>query len=95
MRPGPLTSVRPGPVPADVSARLRGWVRCVLDLPEDVAVQVSQIRCRDEGCAPLETVLAVLRPGAPLARTVPLPAVSICAADVLTAFEDRNPRSAP
>jgi hypothetical protein len=70
-----------------VAERLRGWVRAALDLPDDVVVQVSQLRCRDEGCAPVETVLAVLRPGAPLARTVPLPAESVCAADVLTAFD--------
>jgi len=62
----------------------------VLDLPEDVAVQVSQLRCRDSACAPVETVLAVLRPGAPLARTVPLPAAQVCAADVLTAFNNAS-----
>lgn len=92
MRLGPLTTDRPAPVPREVAERLRGWVRCALDLSDDVVVQVSQLRCRDEGCAPLETVLAVLRPGAPLARTVPLPAAQVCAADVLTAFDDL-PRS--
>lgn len=70
MRPGPLTTTRPAPVPSDVADRLRAWVRCRLDLPDDVVVvQVSQVRCRDEQCGPVETVLAVLRPGAPLART--------------------------
>jgi hypothetical protein len=80
-----------------VAHRLQRWVRCVLDLPEDVAVQVSQLRCRDAGCAPLETVLAVLRPGAPLARTVPLPADQICATDVLHAFAaaQHDPGSTP
>lgn len=88
MRPGPLTTDRPQPVPPDVAERLRGWVRCVLDLPDDTAVQVSQLRCRDTACAPVETVLAVLRPGAPLARTLALPADRVCSTDVLSAFDD-------
>ena len=88
-RPGPLTTSKPQPVPTVVADRLRTWVRCVLDLSDDITVQVSQLRCRDAGCAPVETVLAVLRPGAPLGRTIALPADQICAADVLHAFDDR------
>lgn len=87
MHPGPLTTDRPRAVPPDVAERLRAWVRCALDLDDDVVIQVSQLRCRDEGCAPVETVLAALRPGAPLARTLPMPAADVCARDVLTAFD--------
>lgn len=90
-RPGPLTTSRPQPVPTLVTDRWRTWVRCALDLQDDTTVQVSQHRCRHVDCAPVVTVLAVLRPGAPLARTIALPAAQICATDVLHAFDDRPP----
>lgn len=92
MLPGPLLG-RPDPVAPAVADRLRGWVRAALDLSDDDVVTVTQLACRDAGCAPVETVLTVLHPGAPHSRTVPLPAAQICAADVLSAFD--APRSTP
>lgn len=89
MKTPPLFSSRPEPVPLEVASRLRGWVRAVLDLPAGDVVTVTQLACRDSSCAPVETVLAVLRPGAPLSRTVPLPADKLCADDVLRAFESQ------
>lgn len=41
-------------------------VRTLLRLPEDVAVTVQQLSCREPGCPPIETVIAVL--GAPARR---------------------------
>ncbi|GAA4736549.1 hypothetical protein GCM10023328_16240 [Modestobacter marinus] len=79
-------AARPAPVPPDVLDRLRRWVRTTLGLGADETVLVSQLRCRDAGCAPVETVLAVLRPGDRLSRTVPLPADWISVADVQRAF---------
>lgn len=35
-------------------------VRDTLALPEDTAVTVSQLTCREPGCPPVETVIAVL-----------------------------------
>lgn len=90
MTPGPLLSTRPDRVPPEVVDRLRGWVRAVLDLTDDDVVTVTQLTCRDSGCAPVETVLAVLRPGAPVSRTLPKPAGQLCAADVLFAFDPRS-----
>lgn len=83
--PLPMAS-RPAPVPPDVTDRLRRWVRVVAGLGEDDVVTVTQLACRDSGCAPVETVLAVLRPGAPLHRTLPLPAEQVSVADVRAAF---------
>jgi hypothetical protein len=91
MKPGPLLGTRLDPVRPDVAARLRDWVRAVLDLTDDVVVTVTQLTCRDSDCAPVETVLAVLHPGAPLSRVLALPAAQVCAADVLRAFD--SPRS--
>lgn len=87
MAAGPLLGARPAPVPFEIADRLRRWVRTHLDLDEDVTVAVTQLRCRDTGCAPVETVLAVHRPGAPLSAVVPLPADEVCVADVQRAFD--------
>lgn len=82
---------RPDPVPPLITSRLRGWVQAVLDLPDDEVVTVSQLACRDAGCAPIETVLTVLRPGAPVVGRIPLPAARVCASDVLYAFDPSRP----
>jgi hypothetical protein len=94
MKTPPLFSSRPEPVPLEVASRLRDWVRAVLDLPADDIVTVNQLSCRDSSCAPVETVLGVLRPRAPLSRTIPMRADKLCADDVLRAFEAQpRPRS--
>ncbi len=36
-----------------------------LDVPEDAMITVTQLACLEEDCAPLETVIGLLRPGAP------------------------------
>lgn len=41
MKPGPLLGTRLAPVRPDVAARLRDWVRAVLDLTDDVVVTVT------------------------------------------------------
>lgn len=86
MKPSTLLGSRPDPVPPEVAGRLRHWVRTCLALGEDDVVMVTQLACRDAGCSPVETVLAVLRPGAPLRRTVPLPAELVSIAHVQHAF---------
>jgi len=45
------------------SARVRlikDWARDVLQLAEDATVMVTELRCTEPGCPPLETVIAVL-----------------------------------
>lgn len=86
MTSGPLLTTRPSPLPPEVGDRLRGWVRAVLALDADEVVTITQLACPDNACAPVETVLTVLRPGRPLSRAVPLPAARVGAADVLSAF---------
>ena len=36
-----------------------------LSLPEETAVTVTELTCLEEGCAPIETVVALLQPNAP------------------------------
>ncbi|MFP5370243.1 MAG: nitrate reductase [Actinomycetes bacterium] len=88
MAVGPLLGQRPDPVPPDVVTRLRGWVRAAAGLAPDDVVTVTQLVCRDSGCAPVETVLAVLHPGAPLRRVLPMRAAEVSEADIRTAFTD-------
>ena len=40
-------------------------LHAVLDLPEDAMVTVTQLACLEDDCAPLETVIGLLRTGAP------------------------------
>lgn len=40
--------------------RIQSWVRNRLSLGEDTAIMVSELRCSEPGCPPLETVVAVL-----------------------------------
>jgi nitrate reductase delta subunit len=46
-----------------LQGQIKEWVRAALSVPEDVAVLVAEIYCDQPGCAPVETHVAVLRPG--------------------------------
>ena len=37
----------------------------VLSLPQDTLIMVTELACLEEGCAPLETVIGLLRPKEP------------------------------
>ena len=52
---------------ADLRAvrRIKRALREVLDLPEEATVTVAELTCLDAGCAPIETVIGLLRPNAP------------------------------
>ena len=45
--------------------RIKKALRTVLDLPEDAVITVSQLTCLEQDCAPLETVIGLLRSGEP------------------------------
>jgi hypothetical protein len=54
--------IDPGATPSRDSGhsrRLKGVVRDALALPHDAVVLVSELRCGESDCAPLETVIAV------------------------------------
>lgn len=55
-----------GPRPkrsSEVPARVKVWAREHLGLDENVTVMVTELRCSEPGCPPLETVIAVLDGG--------------------------------
>jgi hypothetical protein len=41
-------------------AKIREWVAATLGTAYDVVIMVSELRCSEPGCPPLETVIAVL-----------------------------------
>jgi len=43
--------------------RLKAWTTEFLGLDENATVLVTELTCTEPGCPPLETVIAVLRPG--------------------------------
>lgn len=50
-----------GPKPdALKTGQLKAWVRERLGLAGDAVVMVTELRCTEPGCPPLETVIAVL-----------------------------------
>ena len=40
-------------------------LRAALSLPDGTTIMVTELACLEEGCAPIETVVALLRPDAP------------------------------
>lgn len=57
-----LFNTQPRPDPAQLAA-IKSWVAEALALPDDVTVMVTELRCSEPGCPPLETVIAVLYEG--------------------------------
>lgn len=45
--------------------RIKSVLRDALNLSEDATVTVAELACLEEGCAPIETVIGLLRPDEP------------------------------
>lgn len=50
---------RRGPA-AERTAEIKAWVGEAFSLPEEATVMVTELQCREPGCPPLETVIAIL-----------------------------------
>lgn len=50
-------TLRPG---ADRIREIKAWVEEEFQLNEDCTLMVSELRCAEPGCPPLETVIAIL-----------------------------------
>jgi hypothetical protein len=48
------------PANSEKILQIRSWVKDRLDLDEETIVMVSELRCSEPGCPPLETLIAVL-----------------------------------
>ena len=46
--------------------QVKSWVSQAFNLSEDVSVMITQLQCTEEGCPPIETVIAIMEtPGKP------------------------------
>lgn len=48
---------------AAAAQRVKAWVREACSLDDATTVMVSELRCQEPGCPPLETFVAILEPG--------------------------------
>ena len=68
--------------------RIKHTLRAALSLSEDAVITVTQLACLEEDCAPLETVIGLLAPGAPQRQHKLHKATEdVNAADLLTVCE--------
>jgi hypothetical protein len=68
------------------TSQIQAWVRDRLNLGEDAVVMVSELRCSEPGCPPLETLVAVLEgPGQRRQFKLHKPIAEITAGDIESA----------
>ena len=48
-------------IPVDQADRIKAWTRGVFHLNDQTTVMVTELECREPGCPPIETVIAVLK----------------------------------
>jgi len=48
-------------IPVDQTDRIKAWARDVFQLNDETTVLVTELECREPGCPPIETVIAVLK----------------------------------
>lgn len=48
------------PANTDKILQIRRWVKDCLHIEEETIVMVSELRCSESGCPPLETLIAIL-----------------------------------
>ncbi len=76
-------------------------LRGALSLPDGTTVTVTELACLEEGCAPIETVVALLRPNAPpLQHKLHKPTDAVDAEDLVQVckawgFDVQIPKLAP
>ena len=59
-----LFSPQPQRIPGRTT-EIKAWATETLGLADDVAVMVTELRCTEPGCPPLETVVAILGESGP------------------------------
>lgn len=67
--------------------RIKQAALALFEAGEEDAVAVSELRCAEPGCPPIETVVALLRPGAPPRHVkIHKPAVEVTDEDLRAAI---------
>ena len=69
----------------EVTNRIKQWVREIMALPEEVVVMVSELRCAEDDCPDVETVIAVLgEPGMTRRHKLLKPMTDVTRNDVIS-----------
>jgi len=67
------------------TARVKGWVRELMGLADDVVVMVTELRCAEDDCPDVETVIAVLgEPGKARKHKLLKPIAEVTRYDVMS-----------
>jgi hypothetical protein len=71
---------------------IKEWVRGILGEVDAEEIYVSELRCLEASCAPIETVLLVRRPpSSPLRARIPKPMTVVTQDDVVSALQQAEP----
>ncbi|MEQ1793156.1 MAG: hypothetical protein ABL970_03110 [Nitrospira sp.] len=63
--------------------RIKSWVRTTWALSDDTTVMVTELECREPGCPPIETVIALLEgPGKTTQHKIHKTAAQVTQSDV-------------
>lgn len=69
------------------------WVRDILQVEDDTTIMVTELRCSEVGCPPIETVIALLNPIHPTRQyKIHKPVTDIAMADII-ALTSIQPKS--
>ena len=64
--------------------QVKSWVSQAFDLSEDISVMITQLQCTEEGCPPIETVIAIMEtPGKPRQYKIHKPLAEVKRADIV------------
>ncbi|MDE2935373.1 MAG: nitrate reductase [Chloroflexota bacterium] len=79
-----LIGSSPRPPNLERARQIKQVLREALTLSDDTTVTVAELACLEEGCAPVETAIGLLRPGAPqLQAKVHKPMDAVVAEDLV------------
>lgn len=79
---------------AEAVRRVKDWGATYARAAEDETIMVTELQCPEEGCPPIETVLALLRPRQePRKWKVHKPVVDVTEDDVRAAIDGRHDHS--
>ncbi len=71
---------------------IKQWVNEKISLSDETTVMVTELRCTEPGCPPLETVIAIMEPEKPLQQhKIHKPVVEVEIEDILEIAGERSP----
>ena len=82
-------------IDAEQADRIKCWVRGTCALSDETTVMVTELECREPGCPPIETVIAVLEgPGRTTQYKIHKAASDVSQADVEALAAGEEPHHA-